>query len=75
MATNSRHSHLGRHIPGCLNMIADRLSLPIITVKSPPRNSEPDFRGTPTVDMFATVQNMHFPQFTCPIREPRALAI
>ena len=33
--------------------------------------------GTPVVDMFATVQNTHFPQFTCmsPVPEPRALVI
>ena len=82
MATNSRHRHLGaRHIPGCLNVIADSLSWlnqPITTKWSlHPEIVTQIFGtwGTPTVDMFATVHNIHLPQFMSPISEPGALAI
>ena len=46
-------------------------------VESPPRNSEPNIGtwGTASVDMFATVHNMHLPQFMSPVPEPQALAI
>ena len=70
-----------RHIPGCLNMIADHLSRP-----NQPISTEWSlhheivkriFRlwGTPEVDMFATVSNSHLPRFMSPIPEPRALAV
>ena len=51
-----------RHIPGCLNVIADHCCI---------------FRvwGTPEVDMFATLSNSHLPRFMSPIPEPRALAV
>ena len=70
-----------RHIPGCLNVIADHLSQPnqpITTKKSlHPTIVNRIFRtwGTPTVDMFATVHNRHLLQFMSPIPEPQALAI
>ena len=75
-----------RHIllPGCLNVIADRLSThnqPISTVEWN-LNSKIvkrifNFWGTPAVDMFAKVHNtrLHVPQFMSPIPEPLALAI
>ena len=71
-----------RHIPGCLNVIADRLSWhnyqPIATEWSlHPEVVKLIFRlwGTPVVDMFATIHNTHLPQFMFPVPEPRALAI
>ena len=70
-----------RHIPGCLNVIADHLSRPnqpIMTEWSlHPEVMNLIFRlwGTPVVDRFATVHNMHLPQFMSPLPEPRALAI
>ena len=70
-----------RHIPGCLNVIADRLSRlnqPITTEWSlHPKIVKLIFRlwGTPVVDMFATVHNTHLPQFMSPVPEPGALAI
>ena len=70
-----------RHIPGCLNVIADRLSglnQPITTEW----RLHPDIVnqifgtwGTPAVDMFATVHSTHLPQFLSPVPEPRALVI
>ena len=46
-------------------------------VESPPKVVNLIFRlwGTPVVDMFATVHNMHLPQFISPLPEPGALAI
>ena len=70
-----------RHIPGCLNVIADRLSRPnqpIMTEWSlHPEVVNLIFRlwGTPVVDRFATVHNTHLPQFMALVPEPRALAI
>ena len=70
-----------RHIPGCLNMIADhlsRLNQPISTEWSlHPEIVERIFHfwGRPEVDMLATVSNSHLPQFMSPIPEPRALAV
>ena len=69
-----------RHIPGCLNVIADHLSRPnqpITTQRS--LHSEVvsrffGFWGTPLVDMFATVSDSCLSQFMSPILEPRALA-
>ena len=67
-----------RHIPGCLNVIADHLShpnQPILTEWSlHPKIVERVFRvwGTPEVDMFATLSNL--PWFMSPILEPKALA-
>ena len=58
-----------RRIPGCLNVIAGRLSRlnqPIMTEWSlDPEVVNLIFRlwGTPLVDMFASVHNMHLPQF------------
>ena len=67
-----------RHVLGCLNVIADRLSRPNqpITIEWSlnPKIVKRIFR-TLIVDMFATVHNTHLPQFMSPIPEPRALAI
>ena len=70
-----------RHIPGCLNVIADHLSRPNRAISTEwslhPEIVKPIFRvwGTPEVDMFATVSNSHLPRFMSPIPEPRALAV
>ena len=70
-----------RHIPGCLNVIADhlsRLNQPIPTEWSlHPKILSRIFRvwGTPEVDMFATLSNSHLPRFMSPVPEPRALAV
>ena len=70
-----------RHIPGCLNVIADDLShpnQPILTEWSlHPKIVKRIFWlwGTPEVDMFVTVSNSHLPWFMSPIPEPRALAV
>ena len=70
-----------RHIPGCLNVIADHLSRqnqPIPTEWSlHPEIVERIFRvwSTPEVDMFATLSNSHLPWFMSPIPVPRALAV
>ena len=70
-----------RHIPGCLNVKADRLSRlnqPIMTEWSlHPEVVNLIFRlwGTPVVDRFATVHNTHLPQFMALVPEPRALTI
>ena len=65
-----------RHIPGCLNVIADhlsRLNQPISTEWSlHPEIVKRIFGlwGTPEVDMFVTVSNSHLPWFMSPIPEP-----
>ena len=70
-----------RHIPGCLNVIADHLSRPNQPISTEwslhPEIVERIFRvwGTPEVDMFATLSNSHLPRFMSPIPEPRALAV
>ena len=68
-----------RHIPGCLNVIADRLTRPkrpITGSLHPEIVTQIFWRWeTPTVDMIATVHNTHLPQFMSPIYEPRALEI
>ena len=70
-----------RHIPGCLNVIADHLSRPNQPIPTEwslhPKIVERIFRvwGTPAVDMFATLSNSHLPRFMSPIPEPRALAV
>ena len=70
-----------RHIPGCLNVIADRLSRPnqpIMTEWSlHPEVVNLIFRlwGTPVVDRFATVHNTHLPQFMALVPEPRERTI
>ena len=82
MATNSRHSHKDQTNYG----LSDCDSGPSISIKSTNINQIRSLQleivnwifrtwGTLTVDMFATVHNMHLPQFTFPILEPRALAI
>ena len=65
-----------KHIPGCLNVIADRLSRPNQLIIHP-QVMNLIFRlwGTPVVDSFATVHNTHLPQFMALVPEPRALAI
>ena len=70
-----------RHIPGCLNVIADCLSRPNQPVTTE-WSLHPEIVtqlygtwGTPTVDMFATVHNSHLPQFMSLIPKPQALAI
>ena len=70
-----------RHIPGCLNMIADHLSRPNQPIPTEwslhPEIVKRIFRlwGTPEVDMFATVSNSHLPRFMSPLPEPRAQAV
>ena len=70
-----------RHIPGCLNVIADHLSRPNQPIPTEwslhPEIVERIFRvwGTPEIDMFATLSNSHLPRFMSPIPEPRALAV
>ena len=71
-----------RHIPGCLNVIADHLSRPNQPIPTEwslhPEIVSRIFRvwGTPEVDMFATLSNSHLiPRFMSPVREPRALAV
>ena len=70
-----------RHIPGCLNVIADHLSRPNQPIPTEwslhPETVECIFRvwGTPEVGMFATLLNSHLPRFMSPIPEPRALAV
>ena len=69
-----------RHIPGCLNVIADYLSRPNQPISTEwslhPEMVKRIFRlwGTPEVDMFATVLNSHLSRFMSPILELRALA-
>ena len=70
-----------RHIPGCLNVIAEHLSWsnqPLTTEWSlHPEIATGIFEmwGSPAADMFATVHNTHLPQFMSPIPEPQALGI
>ena len=70
-----------RHIPGCLNVIADHLSRPNQPIPTEwslhPEIVERIFRvwGTPEVGMFATLSNSQLPRFMSPIPEPRALAV
>ena len=70
-----------RHIPGCLNVIADHLSCPNQPIPTEwslhPKIVRCIFRvwGTPEVDMFATRSNSHLPRFMSPILEQRALAV
>ena len=70
-----------RHIPGCLNVIADHLSRPNQLIPTEwslhPRIVRRIFRvwGTPEVDMFASLSNSHLPRLMSPIPEPRALAV
>ena len=70
-----------RHIPGCLNVIADHLSRPNQPIPTEwslhPEIVNRIFRvwGTPEVDMFATLSNSHLPRFMSPVPEPRALAV
>ena len=70
-----------RHIPGCLNVIADHLSRPNQPISTEwslhPEIVKRIFGlwGTPEVDMFATVSNSHLPWFMPPIPEPRALVV
>ena len=70
-----------RHIPGCLNVIADHLSRPNQPI-STEWSLHPEIVsrifgvwGTTVADMFATVSNSHLPQFMSPISQPRALAV
>ena len=70
-----------RHIPGCMNVIADHLSRPNQSIPTEwslhPEIVKRIFRvwGTPEVDMFATLSNSHLPRFMSPVPEPRALAV
>ena len=70
-----------RHIPGCLNVIADHLSRPNQPIPTEwslhPKIVKRIFRfwGTPEVDMFATLSNSHLPRFMSPVPEPRALGV
>ena len=77
----TRHNSPARHIPGCLNVIADHLSRPNQPIPTEwslhPVIVKRIFRfwGTPEVDMFATLSNSHLPRFMSPVPEPRALAV
>ena len=85
MATNSRHSHLWQT---CSRLSkGDRPSGPLISAE-PAHNNRVRLHpkivtqifgawGTPTMDMLATVHNMHLPQFMSPILDlkPRPLAL
>ena len=70
-----------RHIPGCLNVIADHLSRPNQPITTEwslhPEIVNQIFRfwGTPVVDMFATVSNSSLSQFISPIPEQRAIGV
>ena len=70
-----------RHIPGCLNVLADHLSRPNQPMPTEwslhPEIVERIFRvwGTPEINMFATPSNSHLPRFMSPIPKPRALAV
>ena len=70
-----------RHIPGCLNVIADHLSCPNQPISTEwslhPEIERPVIRvwGTPEVDMFATLSKLHLPRFMSSIPEPRALSV
>ena len=70
-----------RHIPGCLNVIADHLSRPNQPISTEwslhPEIVRRIFRvwGTPEVDMFATLSNSQLPWFMSPIPELGALAV
>ena len=61
-----------RHIPGCMNVIADHLSRPNQSIPTEwslhPEIVKRIFRvwGTPEVDMFATLSNSHLPRFMSP---------
>ena len=67
-----------RHIPGCLNVIADCLSRPNQPIStrwslhSESVNRIFQFWGTPMVHIFATVHNTRILQFMSPIPEPLA---
>ena len=70
-----------RHIPCCLNVIADHLSCPNQPIPTE-WSLHPEivsrifgFWGTTVVDMFVTASNSHLPWFMSPIPEPRALAV
>ena len=54
-----------RHIPGCLNVIADHLSCANQPILLHPEIVSRIFRfwGTPVVDIFATAPNSHLPWF------------
>ena len=62
-----------RHIPGCLNVIADHLSRPNQPIPTEwslhPEIVSRIFRvwGTPEVDMFGTLSNSHLPRFMSPV--------
>ena len=70
-----------RHIPGCLNVIADHISRPNQPISTKwslhPEIVKRIFGlwGTPEVDMFATVSNSHHPRFMSRVPEPRALSV
>ena len=70
-----------RHIPGCLNVIAEHLSRPNQPIPTEwslhPEIVSRIFRvwGTPEVDMFVTLSNSHLPRIMSPVPEPRALAV
>ena len=66
-----------RHIPGCLNVIADWLTWlnqPITTVESPPQNSEPNLRDVGNSSSGHVCHSPQHPSLS-PVPKPRALAI
>ena len=81
LVRGSEHILRARHIPGCLDVIADHPSHPNQPISTEwalhPEIVKRIFRlwGTPGVDMFATVSISHLPRLMSPIPEPRALVV
>ena len=81
LVRGSEHILRARHIPGCLDVIADHPSRPNQPISTEwslhPEIVKRIFRlwGTPGVDMFATVSISHLPRLMSPIPEPRALVV
>ena len=76
LQTNWRHSHPGQTHSGLSKHDSDRFSRPNQPIKTE-WSLHPEIvsqiigtRGTLTVDMFATVHNMHFWKFKSPILTP-----
>ena len=70
-----------RHIPGRLNVIADKLSRHIQMIQTEWSLSQPVFNhlcsswGRPQLDLFATRFNHKFPKFVSPVLDPTAWAV
>ena len=70
-----------RHIPGCLNMIADKLSRHDQVIQTEWSLSQQVFShlctiwAQPQVDLFATQFNHKLPRFVSPVPDPTAWAV